>query len=58
MTDQLPPGYVDEMMERRVPMKRQGRVEELTPALVFLASDASSYVNGITMPVDGGLLTG
>jgi NAD(P)-dependent dehydrogenase (short-subunit alcohol dehydrogenase family) len=46
------------MMERRVPMKRTGRIDELTPALVFLASDASSYVNGISLPVDGGLLTG
>jgi NAD(P)-dependent dehydrogenase (short-subunit alcohol dehydrogenase family) len=45
-------------MERRVPMKRTGRIEELTPALVFLASEASSYVNGIVLPVDGGLLTG
>jgi NAD(P)-dependent dehydrogenase (short-subunit alcohol dehydrogenase family) len=58
MTDQLPGDYVAEMMERRVPMKRTGRLEELTPAVVFLASDASSYVNGITLPVDGGLLTG
>jgi NAD(P)-dependent dehydrogenase (short-subunit alcohol dehydrogenase family) len=58
MTDQLPADYLAEMMERRVPMKRTGRIEELTPALVFLASDASSYVNGISLPVDGGLLTG
>ncbi|MET0324950.1 MAG: glucose 1-dehydrogenase [Ilumatobacteraceae bacterium] len=58
MTDQLPDDYLGEMMERRVPMRRTGTIDELTPALVFLASDASSYVNGITLPVDGGLLTG
>ena len=58
MTDQLPADYLAEMMERRVPMQRTGSIEELTPALVFLASDASSYVNGIALPVDGGLLTG
>ena len=58
MTDQLPADYLTEMMERRVPMQRTGHIDELTPALVFLASDASSYVNGITLPVDGGLLTG
>ena len=58
MTDQLPADYLADMMERRVPMKRTGTIDELTPALVFLASDASSYVNGISLPVDGGLLTG
>jgi NAD(P)-dependent dehydrogenase (short-subunit alcohol dehydrogenase family) len=58
MTDQLPDDYLAEMMQRRVPMQRTGTIDELTPALVFLASDASSYVNGIALPVDGGLLTG
>ena len=46
------------MMQRRVPMQRTGTLDELTPALVFLASDASSYINGATLAVDGGLLTG
>ena len=58
MTDQLPADYLAEMMQRRVPMQRTGTIDELTPALVFLASDASSYVNGATLAVDGGLLTG
>jgi len=57
MTDQLPEGHLDELARRRIPMQRLGDVDELGPALVFLASDASSYVNGVVLPVDGGLLT-
>jgi NAD(P)-dependent dehydrogenase (short-subunit alcohol dehydrogenase family) len=54
MTDEYRPGYLDGQLGR-VPMGRTGDPEELTAALVFLASDASSYVNGQTLVVDGGL---
>jgi len=40
----------------RTPMRRFGRVEELAGACVFLASDASSFVNGELLAVDGGFL--
>jgi NAD(P)-dependent dehydrogenase (short-subunit alcohol dehydrogenase family) len=56
MTEQYPPGYLDQMMFR-VPAGRTGDAEELVAAAVFLASDAASYVTGVLLPVDGGLLT-
>jgi len=40
----------------RTPSQRWGEVDELLGALLFLASDASSYVNGQMIYVDGGLL--
>ena len=42
-------------LEMRTPQGRWGRVEELTGAAVFLASDAASFVNGHVLYVDGGL---
>ena len=56
MTGQYPEGYMERMMHR-VPAGRKGDPEELAAAVVFLASDAASYVTGILLPVDGGLLT-
>ncbi|HEY6888993.1 MAG TPA: SDR family oxidoreductase [Solirubrobacter sp.] len=56
MTEQYPDGYLDAMMIR-VPAGRAGDPEELVAALVFLAGDAASYVTGVVLPVDGGMLT-
>jgi gluconate 5-dehydrogenase len=42
-------------LEKRTPTGRWGEVEELVGAAVFLASDASSFVNGHTLYVDGGM---
>lgn len=43
-----------ESFESHIPMGRFGEPNELGPAAVFLASDASSYITGTTLVVDGG----
>jgi NAD(P)-dependent dehydrogenase (short-subunit alcohol dehydrogenase family) len=40
------------------PIPRAGLPSDVAEAVLWLASDASSYVNGIALPVDGGILTG
>lgn len=40
----------------RIPLGRYGLAEDLKGVVVFLASQASDYVSGITIPVDGGFL--
>ncbi|KAF1069058.1 glucose 1-dehydrogenase [Variovorax sp.] len=40
----------------RIPMGRVGQTEDLVGPAIFLASDMSRYVTGITLPVDGGFL--
>jgi NAD(P)-dependent dehydrogenase (short-subunit alcohol dehydrogenase family) len=57
MTEQYPEGYIDSQLQR-LPAGRAGDAEELAATIVFLASDAAGYITGVTLPVDGGLLTG
>ncbi len=54
MTDTYPPGYLDSQMAR-IPCGRKGDPRELAATVVFLASPASGYVTGQTLPVDGGM---
>jgi NAD(P)-dependent dehydrogenase (short-subunit alcohol dehydrogenase family) len=45
----------EQLAERAIPLKRGGRPEEIVGAAVYLASDASSYVTGSAITLDGGL---
>jgi NAD(P)-dependent dehydrogenase (short-subunit alcohol dehydrogenase family) len=51
-------GSLDEAQEREIrrmtPLRRRGRPEEIVGPVLFLASDAASFVTGVCLPVDGG----
>lgn len=49
------PGRLQSFMTR-IPMGRVGQTEDLVGPVIFLASDMSRYVTGVTLPVDGGFL--
>ena len=56
-TEMATPDDMEMLLAYRIPAGRQGQVEEFAAVVVFLASDAASYVSGVTLPVDGGMLT-
>jgi gluconate 5-dehydrogenase len=47
-----------EYLSDRIPLKKPGQPPDLEGAIVFLASDASAYITGQTLLVDGGISTG
>jgi 3-oxoacyl-[acyl-carrier protein] reductase len=54
MTAVLPEEVKQKMMEQ-VPLKRMGTPKDIADACLFLASNASSYITGQVLPVDGGM---
>lgn len=55
MTNQVPEKILDNLAQK-VPMKRLGEPIEVAKVFLFLASELGDYVNGATIPVDGGLV--
>ena len=55
MTESASPEAV-EAMKAQIPLRRDGRPEEVSAAVVFLASDESSYITGVALPIDGGFV--
>jgi len=67
----IAPGYMDtqinapliadkarsEQLMSRIPAQRWGKPEDLKGAVIFLASDASNYLSGAIIPVDGGYMS-
>ncbi|HBB53641.1 MAG TPA: hypothetical protein DCZ80_07050 [Legionellales bacterium] len=46
---------IGQYVEERTPMHRIGRLEDLNGVLLLLASQASAYITGSIIPVDGGI---
>ena len=50
----LVPEPVKEKLKKGIPLGRFGRIADIETAAVFLCSDAASFINGVTLVVDGG----
>ena len=46
--------HMQELAKTAVPMGRHGSADEVAEAILWLASDASSYVDGVVLDVSGG----
>jgi 3-oxoacyl-(acyl-carrier-protein) reductase len=57
LTQQIP-AEVKEKFIQKIPLKRIGKPEDIAHLVNFLASDASSYITGQCIVIDGGLTTG
>lgn len=50
----LLPEQFKEMIVKKIPLRRFGRIADIENAALFLTSNAASYINGVTLVVDGG----
>ena len=48
---------IDSLFRNVLPLQRVARTEYLGAAILFLASDLASFINGVILPVEGGLRT-
>ena len=54
MTEALGPALEDKVKEK-IPLGRLGEADEIAQAVLYLASDAGSYITGQVLTIDGGL---
>lgn len=52
------PEFVQDFVDRYIPLNRPGKVEDVAPLFLFLASDESSFITGQAFIADGGQLAG
>ena len=54
MTEAVGEGVMKEF-KKNIPANRLGQADEVADLVLFLASDAAAYINGVAIPIDGGL---
>jgi 3-oxoacyl-[acyl-carrier protein] reductase len=52
------PAFVKDFIDRYIPLGRAGKVDDVAPLFLFLASDAASFITGQIFVIDGGQLAG
>lgn len=55
-TDHYSENYKAKIIQAKIPIGRIGDPSDIAATAVFLASDAASYITGVSLPVDGGVL--
>jgi len=55
MTEKVPEKVIDFMVSR-TPLGRMGETEEVAKTILFLSSDDASFITGVILNVDGGLV--
>ena len=53
-----PPEFTENFVDRYIPLNRPGKVNDVAPVFLFLASDESKFITGQVIIVDGGQLAG